>query len=74
MKPITIWLCWTKQKNGSHEWEHNHIEDGHVEGDFPKPVVDVPGQKGWKNFKWSKMHAYLDDKGVVQLSANGDVA
>lgn len=69
MKDITVWECWTKQPDASYVWEHNHIEDGHAQGDFPKPVVDVPGQRGWKNFKWRRSHGYLDEKGVVQLTA-----
>lgn len=68
LKPITIWERYVKKNEkitGREYWdfEHNHIEDGHVDLDKPKPKS--PLQMGWKNSKWRKTFAYLDSANHV---------
>ena len=59
MKSVTVW--YKKFKN--QEFEHNHIEDGHVKGN--KPISKFPSQKGWNNAAWKKEYRYLDDNNKV---------
>lgn len=64
MKKITIW----KMLKGNDELiiEHNHIEDGHVDGTYPLPLdPKFKGQLSWKNFEWQKEHGYLDENNKV---------
>lgn len=45
---------------------HNHIENGWVDGDYPKPKkVEYTNQQAWKNMKWQKKYAHLVDGVVV---------
>ena len=60
MQPLTVWEVWDEDHKG---WQHNHIEDGHVEGDTPTPRF--ASQSGWKKRKWRKSFAHLDDRDVV---------
>lgn len=64
MKPITIWS--TVSKDG--KIKHNHIQDGHVQGDYPEPLYSqFTNQKAWKNIRWKSEFAYLtDDNKVVR--------
>lgn len=66
MKKITIWerLIIDKEKNIK-EFRHNHIEDGHVEGD--KPIPKFKSQNGWKSYIWRKTFGYL--KGTTVCKA-----
>jgi len=60
---ITVWERWNPETK---EFQHNHIEDGWVEGDVPEPKCpESKGQQQWKKAKWRKTHTYLVD-GVVQ--------
>jgi len=56
-KKITVWY---RQK-----WEHNHIEDGHVELKSPTPMCKEQ-EKSWKRETWKKKHAHLVDGKVVE--------
>jgi hypothetical protein len=58
MKSITLWKC----KNREGIYEHNHIEDGHVDGD--KPKLRFPSQSLWKNGEWIKIHCWIKD-GII---------
>ncbi|MDF2534116.1 MAG: hypothetical protein K0R18_273 [Bacillales bacterium] len=59
MKPITVWEV--AKGNDVIEYEHNHIEDGHVDGEYPLPLKpEFTNQKSWKNFSWRKTFAHLD--------------
>lgn len=59
MNPITIW----QRLNEKNEYEHNHIEDGHCESNFP--TIKFDSQKGWKNGKWNKHFALLNN-GIIE--------
>jgi len=56
MKPITIWYKYNADRK---EYEHNHIEDGHVDNATPIPKFD--SQKCWNGFKWKKNSVWLHD-------------
>jgi Zn-finger domain-containing protein len=44
---------------------HNHIENGWVDNDYPKPLKgEYVNQKAWKNMKWIRKYAHLVN-GVV---------
>lgn len=46
----------------------NHIEDGWVDGDFPKPKKkEFVNQKGWEKLKWTKKYANLVNDVVVYI-------
>lgn len=60
MGEITIWRKWYKDEKGRTWHEHNHIEDGQVEGEKPQ------GHTMWKNDKWIKMFGVLRN-GVVEV-------
>lgn len=60
MKTITVWELGFKQKDGSFQWEHNHIEDGFDEAQTePKPTT-THQEKSWKNGTWRKFKAVLN--------------
>lgn len=59
---ITSWYARTH-----YTWEHNHIEDGHVNGRSPTPKTEYQ-ERCWKNKGWRKYHAQLID-GVVTYTA-----
>lgn len=61
MRPVTLWTMITK--DGA---RFNHLQDGHVEGDYPLPLKpEYKQQRSWAKGKWIKEHAYLNDKWVV---------
>ncbi|MNJ90614.1 hypothetical protein D3C87_82480 [compost metagenome] len=66
MKKVTVW----KILKGDTKLvvEHNHIEDGHVEGTYPQPLdPKFKNQLSWKNFEWQKEFSYLDENNKVIL-------
>ncbi len=65
-RPITIWERWLKQKDGSFQWEHNHIEEGHCPNDVPTPKVEVH-KRTWSGGKWRKFFRHLNEKDVVVI-------
>jgi hypothetical protein len=64
MKPVTVWKTWNELERG---WQHNHIEDGHVDAlqTHPKPKGDFPLQKQWSKQAWIKRHMHIDN-GVLK--------
>lgn len=61
---ITVWSV----VKDSGEIVHNHIEEGWVDGTYPKPLkFEFTNQRAWKNMKWNKEHAMLLGGVVVQL-------
>ena len=61
MKKITVWQRYSESHK---DWEHNHIEDGHIISD--KPTGNTKEQKRlWGGGKWKYKHAHLTDKNVV---------
>jgi hypothetical protein len=63
MKPITIW---TRMNYETKQFEHNHIEDGHLM--TTKPVGNKEQTANWKKGIWEKAHKYLNDNQVIQNS------
>ena len=62
MQPVTRWEVWDDE---AEDWQHNHIEDGHIEGDAPEGRF--PSQSGWKKRKWRKSFGHLDERHVLIL-------
>lgn len=60
-KPITIWSRFNYK---TETFDHNHIEDGYVDGAFPVPRF--PDQKGWPQLKWKREHAQLVNNVVTR--------
>lgn len=60
MKAITVWERFNQE---SQQWEHNHIEDGHIEGE--KPVGTESQTKGWSKGTWTREHKHLDNNKVI---------
>lgn len=56
---ITVW----ERKNEQGEFEHNHIEDGHVPTDQPLPHSPTQ-ERAWKHAEWKRTYAYLIDRKV----------
>jgi hypothetical protein len=55
---------WSTPDFETNTWEHNHIEDGHSQMRIPE--ANFPNQlSDWKNRKWRKVHAHLDENGSV---------
>ena len=67
MKPATLWY---RRPTPSHEWELNHLEDGHCPNDVPTPKCEMH-KKVWNGGGWEKYYVWLDDNNVVHY-ANGD--
>lgn len=55
---ITIW----SRLNEKNQYEHNHIENGHIESNIP--TIKFDEQKGWKNGKWKKQLGILNN-GII---------
>ena len=55
MKPITVWRRFNPK---TQEFEHNHIQDGHVDGDIPHGTRKQNAI--WHRAKWQKVFGYLD--------------
>jgi hypothetical protein len=56
MTPITIWT----RKNDKGVFEHNHIEDGHVE--FGPKILHPNQAKAWPRATWKYEHAFLSNE------------
>ena len=54
MKKITVWYRFNFKNK---KWEHNHIETGHINNEYP--IGDKNQTKIWKNCKWKYEHRYL---------------
>lgn len=60
MEPVTLW----ERKNARGEWEHNHLSDGHEQGE--RPVPKHPNHvRAWRGGEWRRRHAWLNSLGVV---------
>lgn len=67
-RPVTKWERWREPRpdDGTHviipgRWVHNHIENGHVQGDRPKPV-DASSKlqtESWADGEWRFTHGFL---------------
>lgn len=62
MKPITVWLRLDEKKQ---QWNHNHIEDGHVPIVSTKPIGTPHQTKVWSKGTWSFQHKHLDMNNTV---------
>ncbi len=54
-KQITIWESWDQKTD---RWNHNHIEDGWVEGSKPTPKSKEQ-KKPWSGQAWKKEFGWL---------------
>ena len=64
-KPITIWEKYNQKKG---RYEHNHIEDGHVNGDVP--LARTEDQKtAWDNTYWRRKFGYIENGKTTQKEA-----
>lgn len=61
MKKITTWYKFNKE---FHDYDFNHIEDGHSELAAPVPKCEHQKKK-WANARWVKVHDYLDKDNVI---------
>ncbi|AWX23454.1 MULTISPECIES: hypothetical protein [Bacillus] len=60
VKMITVWY---KYNDEGSEAKLNHIEDGWINGDYPKPKdPSYSNQEAWKKSSWKRKHAYLDEQ------------
>lgn len=64
-KLITVWK---KYNDNRKQYEHNHICDGHVDGDIP--IGTKEQNKNWNKSKWIKIHCYLDQQHKVVKNDN----
>jgi hypothetical protein len=55
-KKVTIWTRFNTKTN---EYDHNHIEYGHVKGDSPEPKSKEQ-INSWKDAVWQKQFGILD--------------
>lgn len=67
---ITVWKKVIKKKSEKGhiylKYEHNHIENDWIEGDYPKPFKDeYENQLKWKNDSWIKEFKYSVDGKIV---------
>ena len=61
-KPIAIWERYYRAtETAPSRYEHNHIEDGHTELDYPKPMCNEQMKAWYGADGWRKTHAYLDE-------------
>ena len=56
-RSVTVWLRYAKDKLA---WEHNHIEDGHVDGGKPQ------GHPSWIKYEWRKCWMYLSQSQIIK--------
>lgn len=68
LKQITLWSVITKDKD-EEKLDFNHFEDGWSFKDSPLSIYRNQTQK-WKNNKWNREYAYLNDAGKV---IHGDI-
>ncbi|MGY0701834.1 hypothetical protein ACW6VA_11020 [Bacillus subtilis] len=60
VKMITVWYKYDVKSN---EARLNHIEDGWVNGEYPKPIDPLfSNQEAWKKSSWKREHVYLDEQ------------
>ncbi|MGG1457816.1 hypothetical protein ABE253_21465 [Bacillus subtilis] len=60
VKMITVWY---KYNNEGSEARLNHIEDGWVNGEYPKPIdTSFSSQEAWEKSDWERKHVYLDEQ------------
>ena len=59
-KQITLWYRFNKSIN---DYEFNHIEDGLSSSFYPIPLF--PSQNSWKNQKWIKSYATLQNHIII---------
>jgi hypothetical protein len=64
VKPVTIWERWYKKPEPG-KYEHNHIEDGHSDRDFPKAITKEQHNSWIKADGWKSTHCYLDENNKV---------
>lgn len=58
-KKVTAWY---KIVNKDGELSFNHLEDGWVEENKPKPIKEeYTNQLAWQNEKWTKKYCYLEN-------------
>lgn len=55
MQKFTIWERWNFKTNS---FEHNHIEEGWIEEDFPKPISKLQIDS-WRGATWNNKKAML---------------
>lgn len=61
VKMITLWYKYTDK--GNKVAVFNHIENGHVDGESPKPKdKSYTNQKAWEKSEWKKQFAYIDQQ------------
>jgi len=66
MKKVTVWSVLTKTG-----YEHNHVENGWVEGISPVPNSEI--QTGsWKNGKWLKYWGYQVGLNLIEKTLQVD--
>lgn len=70
MQKVTAWSRKVARESKTHHpsyfiyrFEHNHIEDGWVQGLKPRPKFD--SQKSWLNSYWKKHYCYITPNQVV---------
>ncbi len=62
MKKVTIWSKINRAENGKIlSIKFNHIEDGWIESDYPKPLSDkFINQKAWSKNEWHCKYGIMD--------------
>lgn len=64
MKPVTVWE--RSRHRGRSEWQHNHVQDGHVPENQLRPIACTPEQeKGWSNDVWRKRLTFQDGQKIL---------
>lgn len=67
---VTIWNRWNPK---SETYEHNHIQKGHIGGEYPLPLAeDFKEQKSWKSIKWQKEFGVLLNGNKVIKGENNE--
>jgi len=61
LSPVTVWF---KLNHKTDDFEHNHIEDGHVFAPAPIPISEEQ-KRAWKGAKWEYEHRYITHEGVL---------
>ncbi|MCY7679883.1 hypothetical protein MH122_13855 [Bacillus pumilus] len=58
---VQMITMWYKYNDKDEEPKFNHIEFGHVSGEYPKPKhPSYSNQKAWKKSDWERKYAILD--------------
>ena len=55
LSPVTVWFRLNRKTD---EFEHNHVEDGHMIATEPFPINDFQ-KKAWKGCLWQYEHRYI---------------